>query len=108
MTNKERYKQAFSALRPSRQISLEVEEMARIEKKHRTNMAVAAAIACAVILGGSGTVYAADIGGIRQKLSMWIHGTQTDVMVTDNGGIGYTFTHMEKNLNSAKIKSIRK
>lgn len=95
MTNKERYKQAFSALRPSRQISLEVEEMARIEKKHRTNMAVAAAIACAVILGGSGTVYAADIGGIRQKLSMWIHGTQTDVMVTDNGGIGYTFTHME-------------
>lgn len=95
MTNKERYKRAFSALRPSLQISLEVEEMARIQKKHRTNMAVAAVIICAVILGGSGTVYAADIGGIRQKLSLWIHGKETDVTVTDNGGIGYTFTYME-------------
>ena len=44
MTNKERYKQAFSAVQSSRQLCLEVEEMARIEKKHKKNMAVAAAV----------------------------------------------------------------
>ncbi len=94
MTNKERYKQAFSALHPSGRLSWEVEEMAMIQKKHKTNMAVAAAIACAVIIGGSGTVYAADIGGIQEKLSLWLYGEKTQVDVTENsGGGGYTFTY---------------
>lgn len=35
MTNKERYQQAFSALPSSRQLHLEVEEMAQIQKKHK-------------------------------------------------------------------------
>lgn len=95
MTNKERYKQAFSVLLSSSQLSLEVEEMAKIHKKHKKNMAVAAAIVCAVIIGGSGTAYAADLGGIQEKLSMWIHGSKTEVEVTDNGSGGYTFTYEE-------------
>lgn len=93
MTNKERYKQAFSALHPSGRFSLEVEEMARIQKKHKTNMAIAAAIACAVIIGIPGTVYAADIGGIQEKLSIWLYGEKTQVDVTENDGGGYTFTY---------------
>ncbi len=93
MTNKERYKQAFSALHPSGRLSLEVEEMAYIHKKHKTNMAIAAAIACAVIIGGSGTVYAADIGGIQEKLSLWLYGERTQVDVTQSGDGGYTFTY---------------
>lgn len=93
MNNKERYKQAFSALRPSNQLSLEAEEMAKIQKKHKINMAIAAAIIGIVIIGGSGTAYAADIGGIREKISMWLYGSEKDVMVTDNGDGGYTFTY---------------
>lgn len=93
MTNRERYKQAFSALHPSGRFSLEVEEMARIQKKHKTNMAIAAAIACAVIIGIPGTVYAADIGGIQEKLSIWLYGEKTQVDVTENVGGGYTFTY---------------
>lgn len=92
MNNKERYKQAFSALHPSAPLSLEVEEMAKMKKKHKTHMAVAAAVAAAVIIGGSGTVYAADIGGIQEKLSMWFHGSKTEVNVTGNGDGGYTFS----------------
>ncbi len=92
MTNKERYKQAFSAIHPSGRLSLEVEEMARIQKKHKSNMTIAAAIACAVIIGASGTVYAADIGGIQEKLSLWLYGEKTRVDVTEDGG-GYTFTY---------------
>ena len=37
MTNKERYKQAFSALQSSQKLSLEVEEMAEFQKKRKKN-----------------------------------------------------------------------
>ncbi len=99
MTNKERYKQAFSTLHSSGQFTLEVEEMKQIQKKHRKNMAVAAAVACAVAIGAGGTAYAADIGGIQQKISIWIRGEQTEVHVTENGengSGGYTFTYSQE------------
>ncbi len=95
MTNKERYQQAFSVLHSSGQFTLEVEDMEQIQKKHRKNMAAAAAIVSAVIIGTGGTVYAADIGGIQQKITMWLHGAQTEADVTsngDNGYGGYTFS----------------
>lgn len=93
MTNKERYKQAFSALPSSQQFHLEEAEMTQIHKKHKKNMAVAAAIVCAVIIGGSGTVYATDIGGIQEKISVWLYGKQTEVDVTENENGGHTFTY---------------
>lgn len=99
MTDRERYKQAFSALHSSGQFTLEVGEMEQIRRNHRKNMAAAAAIACAVVIGTGGTVYAADIGGIQQKISMWLHGAQTEVNVTQNsedGSGGYTFTYTQE------------
>lgn len=99
MTNKERYKQAFSTLHSSGQFTLEVEEMEQIQKRHRKNMAVAAAVACAVAIGAGGTAYAADIGGIQQKISIWIRGAQTETHVTENGengSGGYTFTYSQE------------
>ena len=42
MTNKERYKQAFSVLHTSDQFSVEVENMSRLNKKHNMKVAVAA------------------------------------------------------------------
>lgn len=98
MTNRERYKRAFSALHSSGQFSLEVEDMKQIQKRHRKNVAVAAAVACAIVIGTGGTAYAADIGGIQQKISMWLHGEQTEVDVTQNGQNGYggyTFTYTQ-------------
>lgn len=62
-------------------------------------MAVAAAVACAVVIGAGGTAYAADIGGIQQKISIWIRGEQTEVHVTENGengSGGYTFTYSQE------------
>lgn len=99
MTNKERYKQAFSTLHSSRKLTLEVEGMEQIRRKHQKNIAVAAAVACAVVIATGGTVYAADIGGIQQKISMWLNGAQTDVQVTENsenGYGGYTFTYTQE------------
>ena len=89
MTNKERYKQAFSALQTSVQLTMEVEKMAEIQKKHKRNIIAAAAIACAVVIGGSGTAYAADIGGIQEKVYIWLHGAQTEADIVENGEGGY-------------------
>ena len=94
MTNKERYQQAFSALPSSRQFHLEVEEMAMIQKEHQKNMAIAAAVACAVLIGAGGTAYAADLGGIQTKVSLWLNGKQVEAVGTpDENGHSYTFTY---------------
>ena len=93
MTNKERYKQAFSALPSPRKFDLEVGDMIKMQKKHRKNIAVAAAAACAVIIGGSATAYAADIGGIQEKISVWIFGKETETVMTPTGTGAYSFSY---------------
>lgn len=79
MTNKEKYKQAFSVLRPSGKISLEVEEMMMRSRKTRIRTAAAAAAICLVLAGGSSAAYAANVGGIQRTIQLWIDGDQTDV-----------------------------
>ena len=63
MTNGEKYKKAFSVLQTSKGSLQEVENMAKLQK--RTKMKTAAAvIAGCIILGGTGTAYAANVGGV--------------------------------------------
>ena len=83
MSNKENYKKAFSVLKSSCDFTLEEKRMNRIKREntHR-NLLVAAAVML-VVLAGSGTAYAADLGGIRETVQMWIHGEQTDVTIND-------------------------
>ena len=77
MTNKEKYKQAFSVLQSSGEISLEEERMAMMNKKAKMRTAAAAVAACVVLAGGSGIAYAADLGGIQRTIQLWINGDQT-------------------------------
>jgi len=94
MTNKERYKQAFSALHPSETLHLEEKPM-KTYKARILFRPVAAVIACAVLLFGCATVaYAADIGGIRTTIQTWVHGKSTPVDVTEVEG-GYKFSYAE-------------
>ena len=82
MTNKERYKQAFSALHSSTVMPMEMEKIAAVSKKAERRTAAAVLIACLLTAGGSGVVYAADIGGIQRTMQLWIEGDQTDVVFT--------------------------
>lgn len=88
MTNKQRYKQVFSALHASDCIT-EVKAM-----KKRTYMPrLAAACAAVVMVMSAATVaYAADIGGIQRIVQIWINGDQTDA-VLETSGNGYTVTY---------------
>ena len=76
MTNKERYKQAFSVLHTSDQFSVEVENMSRLNKKHNIKVAAAALAGCILLAGGTGTAYAANVGGIQRTVQVWLHGTE--------------------------------
>lgn len=55
-------------------------------KKHA--MALAAAM---VIVGSTGVAYAADLGGIRTTVNVWLHGEQTQLDAVPNGSGGYEF-----------------
>ena len=70
--------------------------MARLQK--RTKMKTAAAvIAGCILLGGTGTAYAANVGGIQRTIQLWIHGDQTNATlnVSDNGT--YTMEYYDEN-----------
>lgn len=84
MSNKEKYKQAFSALHVSDKLSLEVIKMTNIRRKQKFNQMVAGVAACVLLVGGSATAYAADLGGIQRTIQLWIHGEQTEVTIEFN------------------------
>lgn len=88
MTNKEKYKQAFSVLQTSGEISLEVENMAIMNKKAKMKVAAAIISTCLILAGGSGIAYAADIGGIQRTIQLWINGDQTSATFEYNSEDG--------------------
>ena len=96
MTNKEKYKQAFSVLHTSENFSLEVEKMT-IRNKKRTRKAIAAAVAaCFILVGGSTTAYAANLGGIQRTIQLWIHGDQTDATIRFNSDGSYNMSYQDE------------
>lgn len=81
MTNREKYKQAFSVLHSSDDLILEAEKMTM---KKRTLIKAAAIFgsACILMAGGGSIAYASDLGGIQRTVQLWIEGDQTDVTFT--------------------------
>lgn len=96
MTNKERYKQAFSVLHTSDQFSVEVENMSRLNKKHNMKVAVAALTGCILLAGGTGTAYAANVGGIQRTVQVWLHGDQTTANMTVSDDGTYTIEYPDE------------
>lgn len=101
MTNKEKYKRAFSVLKPSESSFREVENMARLQKRTKIKTAAAIVAGC-ILIGGTGTAYATNIGGIQRTIQLWIHGDQTTATldVSDDGT--YTMEYYDKNGNLAQ------
>lgn len=88
MTNKERYKQAFSVLHTSDQFSVEVENMSRLNKKHNMKVAVAALTGCILLAGGTGIAYEAD--GTERPLTgeeLLEEANSPDVEYNDDGTV---------------------
>ena len=100
MSNREQYKKAFSVLQISSDFTLEDEKMAILKKKAMLRSFAAAAAACLVIVGGSGTAYAANVGGIQRTIQLWIHGDQTDVTIDFDESGNYTMEYIDADGNT--------
>ena len=97
MTNRENYKRAFSSLHTSERFSCRLEETMKVKSSligwHRA--LAAAGILLAVMVGGS-TAYAANVGGIQRAIQIWLHGDQTEAVLTVDETAG-TYTITDKN-----------
>lgn len=102
MTNKEKYKQAFSVLHTSDDFLQEVENMDLLKRKHKRNIAVAAAAICLFFVGGTSTAYAANIGGIQRTVQLWIHGDQTDVVMEIDTDGSYEMSYQDEDGNTVE------
>lgn len=127
MTNKERYKQAFSVLHASEQAkeatNVRTEKTVQFTGKKRASRAVMIALAAALLLALTTVGYATDIGGIRRTVQIWLDGDRTDAVLElqgdsytlyyedaegqtreqQGGGIAYDFFGRERPLTEDEI-----
>ena len=74
MTNREKYKKAFSAVYPSNEFSWEVEKMKRIKRRHIFKTMAASIAGYMIFMASATAAYAMDVGGIQRTIQLWIHG----------------------------------
>ena len=80
MTDKERYKRTFSALRAS-QLEFKEEMTMNKTKILPVRRLVSLCAAALMIAAMASVAYAADVGGIRRAVQVWIHGDQTNAVL---------------------------
>lgn len=95
MTNKDQYQRTFSVLHASEGCLTEVKAMKHTRKIYVRRLTAACA-AAVMVMGLAAAAYAADVGGIRRNIQLWINGDQTDA-VLDIQGSGYTVTYQDEN-----------
>lgn len=100
MTNKEKYKQAFSAVHISDEFSLEVNKMKTTGNKVKLNRWIAGIAACVLIAANATVAYATDFCGIQRTLQLWIRGDQTDVTIQFDGDGSYSMDYVDEEGNS--------
>lgn len=100
MTNKEKYKQAFSTMHISDEFSLEVKKMTTTHKKIRINQLVASIAVCVLIVGSTTVAYATDFCGVQRTLQLWMHGEQSDVTIQFDGNGNYDMNYIDEDGNS--------
>ncbi|MBR4231636.1 MAG: hypothetical protein IKR95_00320 [Oscillospiraceae bacterium] len=97
MTNRERYKNAAELVKPSGSLDTMayVEEQIMNRKKTRRPLRTLITVcACVVlVLALCVTAYAADLGGVRHSIKVWLHGDVTEVTIEQVGEYEYLVTY---------------
>lgn len=94
MTNKEKYKRTFSALHASGN-RLKEEEIMKKRKNKYMKKVVAAAATVFIVSGSMTAAYAADLGGIQEKLTVWFRGQETQMNVEKQGDNSYKYSYTD-------------
>lgn len=95
MKNKEKYKQAFSAIHPLNDFSLEVKQMETMSKRAKFKRVTVAVAACIMLLGSVAAAYAADVGGIQRTIQLWMYGDQTEATIQFDGTGNYSMDYID-------------
>ena len=98
MTDKERYKRTFSRLRTSR-LEFTEEMMMNKTKIMPVRRLVSLCAAALMIVAMASVAYAADVGGIRRTVQIWIRGDQTNAVMEVKDG-RYSLSYEDENGNS--------
>ena len=77
--------------------------MSRLNKKHNMKVAAAALAGCIFLAGGTGTAYAANVGGIQRTVQVWLHGDQTTANMTVSDDGTYTIEYPDENGETREI-----
>ena len=77
--------------------------MSRLNKKHNMKVAAAALAGCILLAGGTGTAYAANVGGIQRTVQVWLHGDQTTANMTVSDDGTYTIEYPDENGETREI-----
>ncbi|MCI9464933.1 MAG: hypothetical protein HFI48_13800 [Lachnospiraceae bacterium] len=93
MTNKEKYKKAFSVICPPGEFILEVGKMKKIKKQHFMKTIAAAVVGCVIFMASATFAYAMDVGGIQRIVQLWIHGDCTNVTIQFDGDGTYAMEY---------------
>lgn len=93
MTNKERYQRAFSALHASGNF-MEVKTMDKKSSRRYIPRLAAVCAAVALTLAMATAAYAADVGGIKRTVQVWLHGELTNATL-DIRGDEYTLDYTD-------------
>lgn len=101
MTNHERYQRAAGLIRPSREMNTKyyVEEKMMKNKRSFRPLATVCATLVLVLALGVG-VYAANVGGFRSSVSVWLHGDVTEVSIEQVGEGQYEITYPDGSVRS--------
>ena len=96
MTEQERFQRAFAPLHAPSDTLTEVMKMT--EQKHRKSgrRTAVIALAAALLLATGSAAYAADLGSIQRRVQLWLHGDQTDAVMTVEPG-HYTLEYTDEN-----------
>lgn len=95
MTDKERYKRTFTRLRTSR-LEFTEEMMMNKTKIVPVRRLVSLCAAALMIAAMASVAYAADIGGIRRTVQIWIRGEQTNAVMDVQDG-HYNLSYEDEN-----------
>ncbi len=104
MTNHEKYKQAFSCVKPRDGFLrdgflTEVTQMENKKKHFHLNKIAAMAAAFALVVGSAHVAYAHNVGNIQRILQLWIHGDQTQVTMEFDGSGNYDMEYTDADGN---------
>ena len=90
---RETYQRVFSKIQIPEPVDVEtiMKENRRETGRNFWQKHAAALGAALVIAGSTGVAYAADLGGIRTTVNVWLHGEQKELEAVPDGSGGYEF-----------------